>query len=576
MFVSRILINSSAKVMANEIPFGNVPPSMVRNLVISQHQRPSRPTITAAPQLSVDIWRLARRCWSRWEFRRPAAQAIAETLTLMLVSSTHMQPKTEDRTDDSSTKKNPRTSPGVVSQLACSFGELLIDILEDGPSVVISHLKRVSIASGFSTTTDDVMSEAYERCLTISPLKPTSAVTALHLSLNGRSLLVGNGVGVSQWDCLDGVCTPVIPSFTSSRPVTTLTFGNYTNRSAFTADQSGNICRLIEGKGGNASFYNTRTPITCISASTNVMVAFSAQCREIYRWDLSHSGSKGPTMGTVVLGGLRIAATCAAFSHCGRFLFVGDEQGRLSIWVSKTGQPHMRPLDYTILTTDPVPRSTSNVVRCVTVLPSPSSKKVAVGYDSGEIRIWDLETRSYILPRSPQDILHLSRLPDKVKATPMSFSSDGEILAFPSLDERKTVELFNTNSCTTSTTCELYDWPDGAAVHSILVSPDKTRLIVCFEGLNYVLIFCWPGRALYEPLREFWNSASPMVLMYIALLPVVIPIGWKLLCFLEFICYHLGIILLRSKLIRLPLVFIMAVVKFIFSALLRIGTFILT
>jgi len=81
----------------------------------------------------------------------------------------------------------------------------------------------------------------------------------------------------------------------------------------------------------------------------------------------------------------------------------------------------------------------------------------------------------------------------------MSFSSDGKILVFPSLDRQKTIEFFNTKSCTTSTTHELDDWPDGAVVRSVLVSPDKTRLIIGFEGLNDILIFCWPGRAWYEP-----------------------------------------------------------------------------
>ena len=574
--------------MANKIPFENVPSSMIRNLVVGQHQRPSRPSITAAPQLSVDIWRLACRCWSRWEFWRPAAQVIAEALTLSLVSFTSMQPKTDegDGADDPSNKKSPQFSPGMVSNLAYSLVEQLIAILEDGPLAAISHFQRILIASECSTNPDSIMNVAYERCLTISLLKPVSAVTALHLSLNGRSLLVGSGLGVSQWDCLEGVCTPIIPPFTSSIPITArifggytnritaLTFGDYTNRSAFAGDERGNITRLIKGKTGSASFYKTRTPITCISASTEAMVAFSAQSREIYRWDLGHSTWKSPTMASVALGGLRIAAKCAAFSRCGSLLFVGDEQGSLSIWISKTGQPHMRPLDYTMLTANPVPSSTpSDVVRCVTVLPSPSSKQAAIGYDTGEIRIWDLETRSYSLLRSPQDILHLSHPPKKIEAIPMSFTSDGKILAFLSIGKQKTVELFNTKTCNISTICELHEWPDGAVVRSVLVSPDKTRLIVSFDGLNDVLIFCWSGRAWYEPLREFWNSTSPMALMTIALLPVTVPVIWELVYFLAF-NYHLCAMWRESKIIQLATITV--VVKIIFSVLLPILNLILT
>ena len=485
------------KVMANEIPFGNVPSSMVRNLVVARHQRPSRPTIAAAPQLSVDIWRLARRCWSRWEFRRPTAQAIAKTLTLSLHSFTPTQSKSDDGADNSFTQKPPPASPAIVSQLAYSLGELMVDILEDGPSATISHFNRILIASGYSTTTDSIMSEAYERCLTISLPGP---VSALHLSLNGRSLLVGSRAGVSQWDCLDGVRTPVIPPFTGPNPITAFTFGDYTNRSAFALDERGTICRLVEGKTGNAPFFNT-TPITCISASTAVMVAFSAQSRKIYKWDLDTS--ENPKMATVTLTSLRTGATCAAFSRYGHLLFVGDGHGSLSIWISKTGQPQMRPLDYTMATANNLPRSTSsNVVRCVSILPSPSSKHIAVVYDTGEIRLWDLETRTCSIPRSPLDVLQPSRPPNEVKAIPMFFSSDGKILVFPSLDKQKTIEFFNTKRCTTSTTHELDDWPDGAVVRSILVSPDKTRLIIGFEGFNDILIFCWPGRAWY-PCESF-------------------------------------------------------------------------
>ena len=194
---------------------------------------------------------------------------------------------------------------------------------------------------------------------------------------------------------------------------------------------------------------------------------------------------------THYLAGMKSPSTCCAFSPTGSHLFVGDEVGALSVWISDTGQPSRRPLEYAATPTigqrellNPSPENPKRI----SLVPSPNGADVLVRYSNGEIRLWNIASGHYIVIRIPP---RQSTIPAH-NSLPLTFSSDGSLLLFPSFEESRRIEVYDVKTGRRFLTCHLQDWPEGATVKQTILSPDKSRLILSFEGSTTVLIFCWP------------------------------------------------------------------------------------
>jgi WD40 repeat protein len=342
------------------------------------------------------------------------------------------------------------------------------------------------------------MKKPYERCLTLTHHKP---ITTLSLSSTGQVLLLGSTVGdIDIWDATMGTSEgrPRRCHFPSSGSITCLKISDSSTTHIYAASQTGELCHWYWD--GSRHIFNHYPPngglsVQAISIHWSelraVFMHFAGQMR-ICTWK---SGLKGECV-TRYLAGMKSSSTCSAFSPTGSHLFVGDEVGTLSVWISDTGQPSKRPLEYTRTPTNgqgELLYPSADVPKCISLVPSPNGADVLVGYSNGEFRLWNIASGHYTVIRIPP---RQATIP-AYNSLPLTFSSDGSLILFPSFEERRRIEVYELKTGYRFLTCHLEDWPEGAIVKQIILSPDKSRLILSFEGSTTVLIFCWPVERWY-------------------------------------------------------------------------------
>jgi len=454
--------------------------------------------------MSNDVWRLTRRCWRKKPIRRPTASAVAERLTYILSSpphSTHSKmgiPVASPSADGSDpTLGLSTTFRTLVSNTASTILENAVEFREDLFDNMIPNPLQFfqSSLTHLQKAHQQFMKKPYARCMTLIHHKP---ITTLSLSSTGQFLLLGSTIGdIDLWDAAKGITEGQrrrcqIPR---SGSITCLSFSGSSTAHIYAASQTGELCDWYWD--GSRYIFNQYQPNGGLSARaisiywSEVRAAFmqldrSGQIR-ICTWK---SGSKGGC-DTRHLAGMKLSSTCCTFSPTGSHLFVGDEVGTLSVWVSDTGQPSRRPLEYAPTPTNGQRELLNPSVegpKCISLVVSPNETDILVGYSNGEIRLWNIASGHYTVIRIPP---RQSTTP-AYNSLPLAFSSDGVLVLFPSFEERRRIEVYDVQTGHSFLTCHLQDWPEGATVKQIILSPDKSRLILSFEGSTTVLIFCWP------------------------------------------------------------------------------------
>ena len=450
--------------------------------------------------MSNDVWRLTQRCWHKTPIRRSTASAVAERLTCILSSPPHSQmgiPVGSPSADGSDPAPGLSTFRTLALNTVSTILEDAIEFREDIFDNMIPNPLRFfqSSPTHLRKAHQQFMKNPYERCLTLIHHKP---ITTLSLSSTGQFLLLGSTIGdIDLWDATKGTTEGQrrrcqIPS---SGPITCLKFSGSSTAHIYAASQTGELGDWRWD--GSRYIFNQYQPNGGLSARaisihwSELRVAFmqldrSGQMR-ICTW------RSGPMGGydTRYLAGMKLSSTCCAFSPTGSHLFVGDEIGTLSVWISDTGQPSRRPLEYAPTPTNgqrELLNPSAEGPKCISLVPSPDGTDVLVGYSNGEIRLWNITSGHYTVIRNPPRQSTTSAY----NSLPLTFSSDGTLVLFPSFKERRKIEVYDVKIGHSFLTCHLQDWPEGATVKQIILSPDKSRFILSFEGSATVLIFCWP------------------------------------------------------------------------------------
>lgn len=256
------------EVLAQEVPFGHVPPSGLRDLVVKFHGRPPRPAQEDAPQMSNDVWRFTQRCWHKTPSRRPAASAVSERLTHILSSPPRSRVGASvgsSSVDGLDPPTGPSmTLPTLVSNAASTVFENLVEFGENiFDNVMPNPLRLFQSSSTYLLKAHQrVMKKPYERCLT---LNSDAGITILTLSSSGRVLLIGKTTGaIDVWDAKKGIKEGSCLPQPSKSAITCLKFsdsGAYTIRAA---SQTG---ELYTWHWGGSKYINWSFPLKSASLS---------------------------------------------------------------------------------------------------------------------------------------------------------------------------------------------------------------------------------------------------------------------------------------------------------------------
>ena len=349
--------------------------------------------------MSNDIWRLTQRCWHKTPIRRPPASAVSERLTYILSSPPHSRmgiSAGSSSVDGSDPPTGSSTSfRRLVSHTTATVLENIIDFREDlFDNMILPNPLRIfqSPPTYLRKAHEQILKKPYERCLTLIHHKP---ITALSLSSTGKILLVGNTSGeIDIWDATKGTtegrCHPP-----SSGGITCLKFSSFSTTHIYAASQTGEVC---DWRRDDFHYKSNRYPpkvgvtVQAISIRWLEMRAVfvhldrSEQMR-ICTW----RNGLGGQCDTRHLAVMKSSSTCCYFSPTGSHLFVGDEFGTLSVWISDTGQPSRRPLGYTATPTNgqrEIPNPSAESPKCISLVPCQNGADVLVGipmvkFDSG-------------------------------------------------------------------------------------------------------------------------------------------------------------------------------------------------
>jgi hypothetical protein len=69
------------EIHTNEIPLSQISYSDFVQLVVHQDIRPARPDEDEAPQMTDDIWQLAKQCWAKNPVARPNIKAVCTVIS---------------------------------------------------------------------------------------------------------------------------------------------------------------------------------------------------------------------------------------------------------------------------------------------------------------------------------------------------------------------------------------------------------------------------------------------------------------------------------------------------------------
>ena len=457
--------------------------------------------------MSNDVWGLTQRCWHKKPIRRPPASAVSERLTYILSSSPHSRMGISVGSSSVDGSDPPTGSSmffrTLVSHTASTILENIVEFREDLFDNMMPNPLRIfqSSPTYLQKGHEQFLKKPYERCLTLIHHKP---ITTLNLSSTGQILLVGNTSGeIDIWDATKGTTEGRRGQPPSSGGITFLTFSGSSTAHIYAASQTGEVWDLYwDGFRYRSNRHPPKVGVTVQAISirwSELRAVFmqldrSGQMR-ICTW---RSGLEGQC-DTRHLAVMKSSSTCCAFSSTGYHLFVGDEFGTLSVWISDTGQPSRRPLGYTATATNgqrEILNSSAESPKCISLVPSQNGADVLVGYSNGEIRLWNIASGHYTVIRIPP----LQSTITAYTSLPLTFSPDGSLVLFPSFEERRRIEVYDVKTGHRFLTCYLQDWPEGATIKQIILSPDQSRLIVSFEGSATVLIFCWPVERWYNQI----------------------------------------------------------------------------
>ena len=123
-----------------------------------------------------------------------------------------------------------------------------------------------------------------------------------------------------------------------------------------------------------------------------------------------------------------------------------------------------------------------------------------MGYSNGQIRLWNIPSGHYIVIRIPPR----QSTTRAYNSLSLAFSSDRFLVLFPSFEDGRRIEAYGVKTGNRFLTCHLLDWPEGATVKQLILSPDNPRLILSFEGSTTVLIFCWSVERWYNQIYCRW------------------------------------------------------------------------
>ena len=353
------------KIYTKEIPLGHIAYGDFLELVAGQDARPDRPDEDEAPELSDDLWDLARSCWAKEPLLRPTAEGVCETISHLLearapdslpVSSTadaHLgttsaiyQPRDSWSPVSDPSTPTPRTValPPPSTPLSPFGKDLMASValrmtLEGHSKSVVGLAfspdgKRIaSCSEDYTIRTWDVQSGSNLLVLD----KHTFAVRTVTFSPNGEKILSGSEDHTLRlWDAETGLCLS--------------TYRGHTN-SVWAAAFSPDAVRIASGSWDHSvKIWDPKTGRTLSTLTGHSecvrSVAFSPDGTRIASGSLDKTIRLWNAVTYEIVFGIKVdnIVFTVSFSHDSKQIISGSYDGTVQVWDAQTGM-HAQLLD---------------------------------------------------------------------------------------------------------------------------------------------------------------------------------------------------------------------------------------
>ena len=142
------------------------------------------------------------------------------------------------------------------------------------------------------------------------------------------------------------------------------------------------------------------------------------------------------------------------------------------------------------LSSPPADASDFANTQCRSLALSPDRKKIVVSYSSGEIRLWDIKTRSHSVLRDAGTIAHSDIRTLAYSSLPVTFSPNGSYVAYASATDPRTVDIQDIVSKQVLSSIDLDGAPtDG--IRSLDISGHNKKLIITFHNSSRIMVCVW-------------------------------------------------------------------------------------